>query len=177
MKKALSIVFMVTSLILALCFNISCNNQAIKVELEELKTQADVEAQNKALVRKYWERFGKDENAGIAISQELHASDIIFNTAQKNYGLNPYGDLSDFHPDIENIIAEGEFVVVRFIFRGTHSGDLLEIPATGMQVSYPVQIMYRFQDGKAQEAWSDWDSLFDLMKQLGMELKPREREK
>lgn len=50
----------------------------------------------------------------------------------------------------------------------------MDVAATGKQVSYPVQIIYRFQDGKAKEAWSDWDSLYDLMRQLGMELKPKE---
>jgi hypothetical protein len=33
----------------------------------------------------------------------------------------------------------------------------------------------RFQNGKVKEAWSDWDSLFYLMQQLGMELKPKKK--
>ena len=173
MKKSQFKIFMIVSLVMALCFSLSCSNQAIKAELEQIKAQSEIEEQNKSLVTEYWGRFGKGENekAVLAISHELHASDINFHMAQGEFGLNPYEALSDFQADIEKIIAEGNFVVVRFTFRGTHSNDELGVPATGKQVSYPVQIMYRFQDGKAKDAWSDWDSLYDLMQQLGMERK------
>ena len=165
---------LIISCVLILSFVAGCQNKAALVELEEFKAQVEGEAQNKALVREYWGRFGKGENdkAVLAISHELHASDIIFHMSQKNFGLNPYEALSDFQTYIEKIIAEGDTVVIRFTLKGTHSKDSFGIPVTGKQVSYPVQIMYRFQDGKAKEAWSDWDSLFDLMQQLGMELKP-----
>lgn len=170
---------MILPMALILCFMVGCQDKEAMAELEEFRAQAEVETRNKALVKEYWGGFdkGEDEKAVLAISHELHASDIIFHMAQKNFGLNPYEALSDFHTDIEKIIAEGDFVVVRFTFRGTHSSNSLGIPATGKQVSYPMQIMYRFQDGKAKEAWSDWDSLFDLMMQLDMELKPKEAEK
>jgi hypothetical protein len=38
--------------------------------------------------------------------------------------------------------------------------------------------MFRFEEGKIQESWIDWNSLYNIMTtQLGMELKPKEREK
>ncbi len=114
------------------------------------------------------------QNAAIAISQELHAPDIEFHMAQKEFGLNPYEVLSDFQVDIENVIAEGDLVAARFTIKGTHSSDELGIPSSGKRVSYPVQIIYRFQDGKVKEAWTDWDSLYELMRQLGMELTQKE---
>ncbi len=165
---------MIVTSALLLCFVAGCGNKAVQAELEGFNALAEVETQNKALVREYWGRFGKGENdkAVSAISHELHASDMLFHMSQKNFGLNPYEALSDIQTYIEKIMAEGEFVVIRLTFKGTHSKESLGIPATGKQVSYPVQIMYRFQEGKAKEAWSDWDSLFDLMQQVGMELKP-----
>ena len=167
---------MIIPLVILLCFVFSCQDKEAMAKLEEFKAQAEIEEQNKELVKESWGRFGKGENekAVSAIIRELHASDIIFHMAQKNFGLNPYEALSDFHINIEEIIAEGDFVVARFTFSGTHSSDSVGIPATGEKVSYPVQIMYQFQGGKAKEAWSDWDSLFDLMRQLGMELKSKE---
>ena len=179
MKKTQFTIFMIVSLVMALCVSVSCGNQAIKAELKQTKAQAEIEEQNKSLVNEYWGRFGNGENekAVLAISHELHASDTNFHMAQGEFGLNPYEALSDFQADIEKIIAEGDFVVVRFTFRGIHSSDELGVPATGKQVSYPVQIMYRFQDGKAKEAWTDWDSLYDLFRQLDMELKLKKDEK
>ena len=179
MKKSFTQLSLVISLCLLLCFSISCQDKEAMAELEEFKAQAEVEEQNKALVREYWERFGKgdDTKAVLAISHELHASDFILHTAQKEFGLNPYVVLSDFHPNIEKIIAEGNLVAICLTLQASHTDDFLGIPATGKQVSFPVNIIYRFEGSKVKEAWFDWDSLFDLMQQLGMELKPKEAEK
>jgi hypothetical protein len=40
-----------------------------------------------------------------------------------------------------------------------------------------VLYIHRIEDGKIKEAWIDYDSLFSLVMQLGMELKPKEGEK
>ena len=42
--------------------------------------------------------------------------------------------------------------------------------------SIPVLYIHRIEDGKIKEAWDDYDSLFSLAMQLGMELRPREKE-
>ncbi len=79
--------------------------------------------------------------------------------------------------NIEEIIADGNMVSVRYTFQATHKGELMGVPATGKQFSFPVLYMFRFEEGKIQEDWIDWDSLFSLTMQLGMELKPKEGEK
>ena len=75
------------------------------------------------------------------------------------------------------VVAEGNLVAICLTLQASHTDDFLGIPATGKQVSFPVNIIYRFEGSKVKEAWFDWDSLFDLMQQLGMELKPKEAEK
>jgi steroid delta-isomerase-like uncharacterized protein len=86
--------------------------------------------------------------------------------------------LTQFHaafPDIqftvEDSIAEGDRVVVRWTARGTHRGDLLGIPATGKPVSWTRISVYRILDGKIVEERGEEDAL-GLLRQLGMSPAP-----
>ena len=73
---------------------------------------------------------------------------------------------------IEDLIAEGDKVVVRFIGRGTHLGDLGSIPATGLETEAGAIEIFHIKDGKIVEVWEISDAL-GLMQQLGMELQPK----
>jgi len=57
MKKIL----MITLLVILLCFTFSCQNQEAKEELEEMKAQAEVEEQNKEIVRQLYEAIDKQD--------------------------------------------------------------------------------------------------------------------
>jgi len=65
------------------------------------------------------------------------------------------------------MIAEGDKVVVRSTFRGTHKGDLMGIPPTGKQVTMPLILIYRIADDKIVEHWMQADAL-GLLQQLGV---------
>jgi len=72
-------------------------------------------------------------------------------------------------PDIqwkmEESIAEGDSIAVRFTLTGTHRGEFLGVPATGRQVRAAAMNHYRFSEGKIVEEWGLPD-LFGLMTQL-----------
>lgn len=68
--------------------------------------------------------------------------------------------------EVEDAIAEGDRVVLRYTFRGTHSGPLFGVPATGRQVSMQGISIYRVEGGKLQEAWVTYD-LLSLLQQVG----------
>ena len=82
----------------------------------------------------------------------------------------------DFNWSVEDVFAAGDKVVVRFVFRGTHQGEFMGIPATGIKVEVGGMNIIRIKDGKTVEDWEDADVLGWMM-QLGMELKPKEGEK
>lgn len=67
---------------------------------------------------------------------------------------------------IEDLIAEGDRVVARTRFEGTHLGDFFGIPATGKKVTMGGVHIGRIQDGKVAEHWGANDDL-GLMRQLG----------
>ena len=73
----------------------------------------------------------------------------------------------DMHLGVEDIIAEGDCVVVRLTFHGTHQADLMGIPATGKQVSGTGINIHRLANGTAVEQWGNSDDL-GLMQQLGV---------
>jgi len=74
----------------------------------------------------------------------------------------------DLHVAVEDVIAEGEKVVVRNTVTGTHQGEYRGLPPTGRSVAYNEIFVVRFADGRIAEIWGVVDVLSQL-KQLGIE--------
>jgi steroid delta-isomerase-like uncharacterized protein len=72
----------------------------------------------------------------------------------------------DFHAVIHDQIAEGDKVVTRKVFHGTHRGELMGIPPTGHEVQIEVIDIVRVEDGQIVEHWNVVDRL-GLLQQLG----------
>ncbi|MBI1880231.1 MAG: ester cyclase [Chloroflexi bacterium] len=68
---------------------------------------------------------------------------------------------------VEDMIAEGDKVVSRLTFRGTHTGDLMGIPPTGKSVAMSEIIIDRLADGQIVESWRLFDQM-GMMQQLGL---------
>jgi steroid delta-isomerase-like uncharacterized protein len=73
----------------------------------------------------------------------------------------------DIHWSVEEQIAEGEKVVSRFEWAGTHQGEFLGVPATGRPVKVWGMVIDRFEGGKIQDTRIIMDTL-GLMMQLGV---------
>lgn len=74
---------------------------------------------------------------------------------------------SDLRFEEQDIVAEGDRVVVRVLFKGTHSGELMGIPATGKAFEIQQFHEYRVRDGKLAEHWACRDDV-GLLRQLGV---------
>jgi steroid delta-isomerase-like uncharacterized protein len=74
---------------------------------------------------------------------------------------------SDLRVAIDELIAEGDKVVARLTYSGTHDGELFGIPATGRRVSVRQFAIYRIAGGQVVEEWEVSDQL-GLMQQLGV---------
>lgn len=73
----------------------------------------------------------------------------------------------DAYVTIDDIVAEGDNVALRFTFTGTHEGNLSDIAPTGKQVTQIEAIFYRFAGGKVVEAWQ-YANLLAFYQQLGI---------
>jgi steroid delta-isomerase-like uncharacterized protein len=68
---------------------------------------------------------------------------------------------------VEDVIAEGDRVVVRWTGSGRHVGEFMGIPATGKSFTITGIDVYRVADGKMAEHWHVVDQ-FGLLQQLGL---------
>ena len=78
------------------------------------------------------------------------------------------------HSVVEDQVAEGDRVVVRLTFTGTHTGTWMGIPPTGKPVTVKGMALYRLRDGKIVEQWTIGDTL-GLLQQLGAVALPAHR--
>ena len=76
-------------------------------------------------------------------------------------------DAIDQHFTLEDIIAEGDRVVVRWTTKATQVGEFLGIPATGKSYTIPGIDIYRLQDGRMAEHWHVVDML-SMLQQIGV---------
>jgi steroid delta-isomerase-like uncharacterized protein len=74
--------------------------------------------------------------------------------------------VGDLARTIELQVADGDLVATRFRDRGTHSGDLLGIPATGRTIDVTGINIERVRDGRIVELWHVED-IAGLMAQIG----------
>jgi steroid delta-isomerase-like uncharacterized protein len=74
---------------------------------------------------------------------------------------------------VEEQIAEGNKVLSRFVWSGTHRGEFLGIPATNRPVRVWGMVIDRFEDGKVKSTRILLDTL-SMMQQLGVVPAPPE---
>jgi steroid delta-isomerase-like uncharacterized protein len=73
----------------------------------------------------------------------------------------------DLRMEAEDVLVDGDKVVVRARATGTHQGEFMGMPATGKSVDIQLIDIIRFgEDGLAHEHWGILDALA-MMQQLG----------
>ena len=58
---------------------------------------------------------------------------------------------------IDDIVADGNDVTIRWLAQGTHGGELLGFAATGRALAIRGVDMYRLSEGRIAESWTFWD--------------------
>jgi len=67
---------------------------------------------------------------------------------------------------LEELVCEGDFVVLHGTLRGTHKGEIAGLSPTGKDVTVTIVDLIRVEDGQFAEGWGGPDVL-DLARQLG----------
>jgi steroid delta-isomerase-like uncharacterized protein len=129
--------------------------------------------ENKALARKFFRML---ELGDPSMAEEIVAVDYYNHDApDPNLGLdgvkaavNAFKNaFPDARVNIAYQVAEGDKVVSRYTWRGTHQGEFYGVHATGKQVSWSVTTTFRVADGRIREAWLNSDR-WGVMEQLGV---------
>ena len=134
--------------------------------------------ENKAIVQRILSEFWLGGN--LAVLDELLAPDCI-NHEQSNPEQRGKAACKQWANDVrlvnrrgfpdyditpEDIVAEGDKVVKRWVFQGTHSGEFAGIPPTGKRVTRRGITLYRLAQGRVTEMYWNYD-VFGLLQQLG----------
>lgn len=131
--------------------------------------------ENKATIRRLSEEFWNKQN--VKVFDEVFAAGFIDHNPPpgvepsregfRQLALGLQAALSDAHSSIDDLLAEGDKVVWRWTFRGTHTGPLMGIPATGKQITLTGITIDRLAGGQILERWSQVDNL-GMLQQLGV---------
>ena len=131
--------------------------------------------ENKAVVLRQEEEIFTRGNLDAA--EEIYApgyvghdpsnpEDVMGPEAAKQAAADYRRAFPDLRVTVEDLIAEGDKVVARLRFRGTHLGELEGIAPTGRRVDCTGIVVSRMEGGKIAEDWANFDDL-GLMRQLG----------
>jgi steroid delta-isomerase-like uncharacterized protein len=142
-----------------------------------LKGESAMSEQNKALSRRVIEEVWHKRDLDVV--DELYADDFVYygapSTGAVLHGPEGYKQVVAMYktafPDlrftIEELIAEGDKVVTRWTFRGTHRGELMGIAPTGKAITNSGISIARISGGKIVEERAIWDELHSY-RQLGV---------
>ncbi len=127
---------------------------------------------NKAIVRRLYEEVINQGSLGAA--DELLAPDARSHAGPQPgpEGLKRHTSMlraafPDLHQSIEDVIAEGDKVVVRTTCTGTHVGDFMGAPPTGRTFVHEQIHILRLEGGRIAEHWAQVDNV-GMMRQLGI---------
>lgn len=135
-----------------------------------------IEDRNRRVVRRHYDAaWNARDLSSIA---ETHAADFVHHDPSNPAPLRGpagvqaqlaavHGAFPDLRMTVDDIVAEGDAVVVRFHVEGTHGGPFAGIPATGRSVRIGGMVLHRFRDGLIVEDHVVRDT-FGLMVQLGV---------
>ena len=125
---------------------------------------ADPEA-NKLLIRAYIEEMWNKHQPSAA--DRFVATDYVEHnprlpqglTGRKQFVAKVLAAFSDYHGEIQELVAEGDRVVARMKWTGTNDGPYEGRPATGNKLVFSTSDFFRIENGKVAEHWDVVETL------------------
>ena len=127
-------------------------------------SDAASEAANKELARRWFEQVW-NQGSESAIDELFHPQGKAYGFPEPDSVLigpegfkaihrqfhNAFGDI---HIAIDDLIAEGDRVAIRWTCTMIHNGDGLGFPATGKQTGFPGSSFITCRDGQLTDGWN-----------------------
>jgi len=131
--------------------------------------------QNKSVVQRAFDSMSEGRDQFLAEHDEIYGENLVGHFSgmppvdrdmHRQFGLATYSSFPDLKRPVEELIAEDDKVVARWSSVGTHSGDFMGTPPTGKTVRTTGITIFRLEDGKIVEEWSESDML-GMLQQVG----------
>ena len=119
---------------------------------EDLFSRGDLDAADEILSAEFVDHLPREEERGI---EEL-----------KHYVSSYRTAFPDIQDTVEEIVAEGDKVVIRWTSRGTNEGEFMGVAPTGRHVTFTGMRLFRIAENKIVESWVNIDER-GLQEQLG----------
>jgi len=109
----------------------------------------------------------------LALLDQFVAPDYVEHT-EGYHGVEPFrqqiaafrAGFPDLNVAIDDVLTDGDRFASRTTITGTHTGDLMGMPATGRHVSVEAVDVGRVENGQAKERWGGLN-MYSLLSQLG----------
>ncbi|HEY2861146.1 MAG TPA: ester cyclase [Terracidiphilus sp.] len=147
-------------------------------------TEVAMLEQNKQLARRWFEEVW-NQGSEVAIDEMFHPDGKAhgFPDAQsalegpeafKEIHRSFHQIFSDIHVQVEDVIAEGDRVAIRWFATLTHRGDGLGFPATGKTARMEGSSFVTVQGGQIHTGWNhmDFQGLVSRLQQRAAEPEP-----
>lgn len=128
--------------------------------------------QNRRTSRRWFEEVWNGRDALVAPSMckadtfgHSEGGDIVGLDEFLGFRERFLGAFPDLTFEIEAVVADGDDTVVRWVARGTHTGDALGISPCEKPIECRGTTWHRYEDGMIAEVWDTWN-LGGLMKHL-----------
>jgi steroid delta-isomerase-like uncharacterized protein len=123
---------------------------------------------NKAVVRRFVEEYQSADH-DVAVAEELLADDFVDHSPFGPFTPDRDGVIAlfgmffeafpDLHADIHEQYVDGDQVITRKTFHGTHQGSFMGIPGTGNPVAFDVIDIVEVRDGLMRDHRNVVDTL------------------
>jgi steroid delta-isomerase-like uncharacterized protein len=130
---------------------------------------------NRTIARRYVDEIwnsGDLSSAGELISDDYYHHSNQIDPLQGAEALSEMvaglrEGFPDAHFTVDEEVVDGDTIVHRWTFRGTHEGPWIGMEPTGKKVEVTGSGWNHFRDGKIVRHHADWDAL-GMMKQVGV---------
>jgi steroid delta-isomerase-like uncharacterized protein len=114
-------------------------------------------------------------NSGDLAQLEKYVADDYVEHSEGYQGVEPFqqqiaafrAGFPDLQVTVDDLLVDGDRFASRTTVTGTHTGDLMGMPATGQRISVEAVDIGRVENGLAKERWGGLN-MYSMLTQLGV---------
>ena len=122
-----------------------------------------------------------DESKALALIDDLFAEDYVLHTGGSTVAhhvdvlgrqglreatLGSFRTFSNMQHIIADEFGDDQKLATRIRFLAVLKGDFLGVSGSDQAIDCPIIYLHRFHNGKIQECWTDWESLWSVAARL-----------